>query len=217
MNKWRISAQNNLLAWSKEKEDFIIAAKEWEFTGKVIDHGSSINRCDLCEGENLRYHFNVKHNSEYKFINVGSSCIMKFGLLVRDETGQVISNEKEKRKFLKKKLYEKQKDVYLDHLRTEYRYLSSKDDRGWLEYIGYNIKNDVKFDINEAVEIFDYLKSKSIIFDYHFIKFDTRSSLSIDYLAHASRENLKKTIKCLAPNQIKSITKRLLNKYGIII
>ena len=107
MDNWRSSAQVNLLAWSKEKENFIVAAKEWEFTGKVIDHGNSNNRCDLCEGENLRYHFEVKNDTEDKLINVGSSCITKFGLLVRDEEGNLINDDKEKNKFLKSKLYEK--------------------------------------------------------------------------------------------------------------
>jgi len=217
MSKWRTSAQNNLLAWSKEKEDYIIAAKEWEFTGKVIDNGSSTNRCDLCEGENLRYHFEVRHDLENKFINVGSSCIAKFGLLVRDESGELITDDKEKRKFLKKKLYEKQKDVYLEQLRNAYRASDSEDDQGWLEYIGNKIKHDIKFEINEAVDILDFLESKSILLDYHFIRFNTRSSVSITYLAHENREYLEKIIKCIPPTQVKSITKRLLNKYGLII
>lgn len=132
MNKWRISAQNNLLLWSKEKEDHIIAAKEWEFTGKVIDNGNSKNRCDLCEGENLRYHFEVKHDSDDKCINVGSSCITKFGLLVRDDLGDIITDEKEKRKFLNNKLYEKQKDVYLEQLERHIEFFLKKMiENGW--------------------------------------------------------------------------------------
>jgi len=165
MNKWRNSAQNNLLAWSKEKEDYIIAAKEWEFTGKVIDHGNSNNRCDLCEGENLRYHFEVRHDQENKFINVGSSCITKFGLLVRDEEGKLIDNENEKRRFLKYKLYEKQKDVYLEYLRIVYRTSNSEDEQGWLEYIGSNIKYDIRFNINEALDIFYFLEHCCLIKD----------------------------------------------------
>jgi hypothetical protein len=217
MDKWRISAQDNLLAWSKEKENYLIAAKEWEFTGKIIDHGNSKNRCDLCEGENLRYHFEVKHSLEEKLINVGSSCITKFGLLVRGELGDIITDEKEKIKFLNNKLYEKQRDVYLEQLRNVYRVSCNKDDQKWLEYIGKKIKNDMKFCINEAVDISIFLESKSILLDYHFIKFDTRSSLSIDYLARVDRDYLEKTIKCLPPNQVKSITERLLIKFGLII
>lgn len=86
-----------------------------------------------------------------------------------------------------------------------------------MEYIGKNIKNDIKFSISEAVDIFNFLEFKSILFDYNFIKFDTRSSSSIEYLASVDRDYFDKTIKCLPPNQVKSIAERLLNKFGLVI
>ena len=55
--KWRNKAQDNLLLKSIERSDHLRAAKEWEFTGKVIDHEVTDRKCELCEGENLRYHF----------------------------------------------------------------------------------------------------------------------------------------------------------------
>ena len=59
--KWRNKAQENLLLKSIEKSDHLQAAKEWEFSGKVIDHEVTDRRCELCEGDNLRYHFEIKN------------------------------------------------------------------------------------------------------------------------------------------------------------
>ena len=76
MSRWRNKAIINLLKKRKENKDHAIAAKEWEFTGTVIDHLTSDNRCQLCEGENLRYHFEIKNKiKQESLLLVGSSCI----------------------------------------------------------------------------------------------------------------------------------------------
>ena len=217
MNNWRTSAQKNLIAWSKEKENYIVAAQEWEFTGEVIDHGKSNNRCDLCEGENLRYHFEVKNYTVGKIINVGSSCITKFGLTVRDEEGKIIDDNKEKHKFLKNILYEKQKEVYLEKMREIYRTTEDEYLRIWIEHMGKTIKANDKFSITEAVELHDILESNNIFLDKSIVQFNTRTLWSISWIAQLDEEDLEKTLCCLPQNQRKSVKTRLLKKYGIIL
>ena len=96
MGRWRNKAIQNLLEHSKEKKDHAVAAKEWEFTGKVMDHLVPGKVCQLCESENLRYHFVISNKlKEDATLLVGSSCIKKFDITVLDENGaEIIASKK---------------------------------------------------------------------------------------------------------------------------
>jgi hypothetical protein len=74
------------------------AFKEWYFTEHTIDHESPIEKCELCDQEELRYHFEI----EYRFTNhtlmVGSQCILKFQLSVY-ENGLLLDDKDTNKKL----------------------------------------------------------------------------------------------------------------------
>ncbi len=76
MAKWRNKTKSNLLQYSHVQNDIDRASKEWEFTRIVTDHLSSNNLCQLCEGENLRYHYEIININNQNKLNVGFSCII---------------------------------------------------------------------------------------------------------------------------------------------
>jgi len=58
------------------------AFEEWSFTERTEDHEEPIETCQLCEQEDLRYHFEIRNALTRKTLWVGSQCILKFGLSV---------------------------------------------------------------------------------------------------------------------------------------
>ena len=60
------------------------AFSEWFFTEYTIDHESAEEDCELCNHEELRYHFEIKNRHTEHSLMVGSSCILKFQLQVFD-------------------------------------------------------------------------------------------------------------------------------------
>ena len=52
--------------------------KEWFFTEITEDHEDIIENCQLCNQEQLRYHFEIKNKYTQETLMVGSSCILKF-------------------------------------------------------------------------------------------------------------------------------------------
>lgn len=74
------------------------AFKEWSFTERIFDHETPEADCELCNQEELRYHFEIKNDFTGKRLWVGSSCILKFGLSVYDD-GELLSDKKAKQKL----------------------------------------------------------------------------------------------------------------------
>lgn len=74
------------------------AFEEWSFTEQIKDHGQSIETCQLCEQEDLRYHFEIRNTLTEKTLWVGSHCILKFGLSVF-ESGLRLSESDAKKKL----------------------------------------------------------------------------------------------------------------------
>jgi hypothetical protein len=58
------------------------AFKEWYVTGKTIDHEQPVETCQLCEQEELRYHFEIQNQYTERTLRVGSRCILKFDIAV---------------------------------------------------------------------------------------------------------------------------------------
>jgi hypothetical protein len=58
------------------------AFEEWSFTEHMIDCGEPIETCQLCEHEELRYHFEIKNALTRETLLVGSQCILKFNISV---------------------------------------------------------------------------------------------------------------------------------------
>ena len=74
------------------------AFEEWSFTESTIDHQEPIETCQLCQQEELRYHFEIKNTLTHKTLWVGSQCILKFQLSVFDH-GRKLSAADAKKKL----------------------------------------------------------------------------------------------------------------------
>ena len=104
MSSWSEISQKNLFPFSKEQTDFEAALKEWAHTGVLVDHLFPIETCQLCEHSNLRYHFEIVNNETQAALQVGSSCIEKFGIAVYDEEGNELQGGA-RGKQLKEKMF----------------------------------------------------------------------------------------------------------------
>lgn len=77
------------------------AFNEWRFTGAVTDHEIAEETCELCEQENVRYHFTIDNQYNQNSLEVGSHCILKFDVAVYDDYGRLLSGD-DPRKHLDK-------------------------------------------------------------------------------------------------------------------
>lgn len=60
------------------------AFAEWRFTERTIDHEEATETCELCEQEQLRYHFEIENNRNGNLLLIGSQCILRFNVAVYD-------------------------------------------------------------------------------------------------------------------------------------
>jgi hypothetical protein len=74
------------------------AFEEWSFTDRTIDHEEPIEKCQLCDQDDLRYHFEIQNALTHHRLWVGSHCILKFDLSVFEE-GLRLSPEDTKKKL----------------------------------------------------------------------------------------------------------------------
>ncbi len=114
-NPWLLNSMRNLLPLSEEKSDFKKALKEWFFTGEIIDHEVPIEVCNLCEKDQLRYHYEIGNGINSK-LWVGSKCIGKFDITVTDEQGNEVTENKEA--YLLKQAKKRHIDSALEKLRS---------------------------------------------------------------------------------------------------
>lgn len=74
------------------------AFEEWSFTDNTIDHEHATETCQLCDQEELRYHFEIKNAFTHRRLWVGSQCILKFNVSVFEE-GRKLSSPDAKKKL----------------------------------------------------------------------------------------------------------------------
>jgi len=74
------------------------AFEEWSFTENTVDHEEPIETCQLCDQEELRYHFEIRNALTHKYLWVGSQCILKFNLSVF-ENGRKLSSDDSRKKL----------------------------------------------------------------------------------------------------------------------
>ena len=67
----------NILPLSKVKT-LPAAFGEWAWTGVTEDHERPTERCELCEQESLRYHFEIQNDLTGHTLQVGSKCILRW-------------------------------------------------------------------------------------------------------------------------------------------
>ncbi len=81
------------------------AFKEWFFTEYTKDHEQPIEQCQLCNQEDLRYHFEIKNKITDHSLMVGSHCILKFQVSVFDNGFELTgSGARKKLENLRKKM-----------------------------------------------------------------------------------------------------------------
>jgi hypothetical protein len=61
------------------------AFEEWSFTEETVDHGHATETCELCEQEELRYHFRIQNQLTAHRLWVGSQCILRFDVSVFEQ------------------------------------------------------------------------------------------------------------------------------------
>src|SRR5262245_59626827 len=74
------------------------AFKEWYCNGNTIDHEKPIETCQLCEQEELRYHFEIQNQYTERTLWIGSRCILKFDIAVY-EGDKVLDKSSAQRKL----------------------------------------------------------------------------------------------------------------------
>lgn len=207
MARWRNKAIVNLLKNSTEKNDHTIAAQEWEFTGEVIDHCVSNQTCQLCAGENLRYHFEIINKSlNNKTLFVGSSCIKKFDIAVFNESGEEIFGTK-KSSFLQKKIAAKKQELMLAQIRSLWRKSSSKE-KGKIEDYVEDFDRNKAFCPDDLLTIFFLMKKHNIEFAPVLFKVSLRSQFDLRFLINMTEHDQESIFPCLSVAQKKRFTEK---------
>jgi len=98
------------------------AFKEWYFTGETEDHEQAIEDCELCDQEQLRYHFKIANRYTHKHLWIGSQCILKFKVAVYEDDR--LLDEKQ----TKKKLDTLMKQMRFDACMKALRRLVAEED-----------------------------------------------------------------------------------------
>ena len=83
MNAHLDRVAENILPLS-EANSLHSALQEWYFTDRTYDHEQATENCQLCDQEQLRYHFEIENRKTKNRLWVGSSCILKFDVAVFD-------------------------------------------------------------------------------------------------------------------------------------
>lgn len=73
------------------------AFEEWSFTENTFDHEEAVETCQLCEHEEIRYHFEIRNALTNKTLWVGSQCILKFDLSVFENENRLTSSQAKKK------------------------------------------------------------------------------------------------------------------------
>lgn len=145
------------------------AFKEWYFTENIKDHGKPIEDCELCDQEQLRYHFEIKNRNTNRELWVGSSCILKFQVQVFDN-GFLLNAVQ-----AKKKLNDLTQKMRLNSCIKALRELATLENNKIL-------KNSLEF----------YLKNKYLTPKFAFVVFWRLNTNKIDHSPSFFKVSLKK-------------------------
>ena len=145
------------------------AFKEWYFTENMEDHEIAGEDCELCDQEQLRYHFEIKNRHTNHRLWVGSSCILKFQVQVFDN-GALLDA-----KGSAKKLETLKRKMRLESCIKALRKLAASED------------NDI---LSSALDF--YLKNKYLTPKFAFVVFWRLNSNKIDYSPSFFKVSLKK-------------------------
>ncbi|HBC3828676.1 TPA: hypothetical protein KD864_001925 [Vibrio parahaemolyticus] len=161
---WLRNSMKNLLNLSVSSE-FSEACSEWEFTGEVFDYEDPREVCELCEKDELRYHFKIKNDITEKVLLVGSKCILKFsGIRITNDTGGIETDYSEREKRLRAALERKRMEDFLIKLRQIYKMLRNQYERSTMGRIGMRIKVKEKLSPSDALWLVRVMASYRVDF-----------------------------------------------------
>lgn len=106
--KYYTRIENNLLPLS-QADSIEEAIKEWEFNGNTKDHYTTTATCEMCDQQNLRFHFEIVNKLNKNTLQVGSSCIKRYDVSVIGNKGYQIAKKdvaKHLNQFIKKMKYD---------------------------------------------------------------------------------------------------------------
>jgi len=164
MSSYPQRVADNILPLSISR-DLSEAFKEWFFTENTEDHEDVIENCQLCNQEQLRYHFEIKNKLTNHTLQVGSSCILKFDIAVYDEENIILS-QKDSRKKLDEKLKKMRLESCINSLEKLARIENHIVLKRALEYYSKNKYLTPKF----ASVVFWKLKENNIDYTPSFFK-----------------------------------------------
>jgi len=174
------------------------AFKEWHFTEETIDYEDTVEDCQLCDHEQLRYHFKIENEYTNKELWVGSQCILKFQVRVYDDSGRTLDNKGAKRKL--NKLLEKMR---IDSCIKALNAVASKTGNdilvSALEYYRRNKYLTPKF----AFVVFWQLRKHNIDHSPSFFKISLRKQSHKDALEEMPTDRVHFFWKALTPAQRK--------------
>lgn len=113
MSAWTQRVADNVLPVSIAKT-LPEAFKEWRFTGGYEDHGTPVETCQLCEQEELRYHFEIANDQTERTLWVGSVCILRFQIAIYEDGQQL--DEKQARRHLDRLIQKMQHEACIKAL-----------------------------------------------------------------------------------------------------
>ncbi|WP_165856041.1 hypothetical protein [Marinobacter sp. JSM 1782161] len=145
------------------------AFKEWYFTENMEDHEIAEEDCELCNQEQLRYHFEIKNRHTNHRMWVRSTCILKFQVQVFDK-GALLDA-----KGSAKKLEKLKETMRLESCIKALRKLATSED------------NDI---LSNALDF--YLRNKYLTPKFAFVVFWRLNSNKIDHSPSFFKVSLKK-------------------------
>lgn len=202
MNFWVKNSIKNLLPLSEEKNDFKLALQEWFFSGEIIDYGDSRENCQLCEKDELRYHFEIK-NKLNNSLWVGSSCIEKFDITIYDDYGIEVTENKNA--YLQNQARIKHvKNVFSALLKTGSKGQTSGKPNKELDNHCVNKFNlEGKLDARMLNYLFKRFDEEGIFYEKRFFKISLKSEESKEKLLKLSLEQFDRIKKALTIPQRK--------------
>ncbi len=174
------------------------AFEEWYFAGDTIDHEEAVEDCQLCDHEQLRYHFKIANEYTNKTLWVGSQCILKFQVTVYDDYGRTL-NEKESKKKLNKLLEKMRIDSCIKALDIVAKKTNSKILISALNYYKNNKFLTPKF----AFVVFWQLQKNRIDHSPSFFKISLKKQMYKDDLEEMQTERVHFFWKALTSSQRK--------------
>jgi hypothetical protein len=143
----------------------------------------TIESCQLCEHSNLRYHFEIINRETKAILQVGSSCIEKFGIAVYDKDGNKLQG-RARNKQLKEEINAQRQETMVESLGQLWQVNKKNREevaayvRAYQERGGFSPKN--------LLSLFALMKNEGIDYIPHTYKVTLRSKKDREYLYRMS-------------------------------